>query len=387
MTYERKRAYIPAEQTELIRLYAASPLYRRMKMADLAEKIRDEVHWPGKAPEIEVLVKKITEYRGPDYKADEDGLWSVGESAKPGYGIPADATGTMLELWRYSLEVGYPFTLRHAQWAARLHKVILTADAADARWGELQWLFFTALQYAEREWLSGAGRFDTSSEDTKLAIPSIEAATLQTCNVLPLPRLAEMPNRTGRKSKCPQNERLHGRAEDILYYSHIAHGTVNVAAVVHTLHRPVHLSESPSLRSSEAVDRFFRHCFRIEGTIAGLSIEQQRAYAILMTCLSRGPEWDYLSPAAFLGLIEALAQAVSEHNQLSEILESLWWDDKTSLASQIRTVGLSLPVIVDALSGLEGTPGGSREEDKDVLTAIDPRPRRTRRGDSKGGKK
>ena len=95
MTYAKRRAYISTKEEELIRHYSLSPLYREKKRGDLAKLIIDTIQWPGKVPEVEVLEKKITGYRN-DGPALEDGPWSLGESAKPEYGIPADATGILL---------------------------------------------------------------------------------------------------------------------------------------------------------------------------------------------------------------------------------------------------------------------------------------------------
>jgi hypothetical protein len=76
MTYSKHRAYIRIDEEKKITYYALSPLYRNMKRAELAEKIQAEVKWPGKTPELEVLEKKITEYRNTSVWV-EDEPWSL----------------------------------------------------------------------------------------------------------------------------------------------------------------------------------------------------------------------------------------------------------------------------------------------------------------------
>lgn len=49
-----------------------------------------------------------------------DAPWSLGASAQTQYGIPPDANGDLLKVWKWCIVVGRAFTIREAQWVARL---------------------------------------------------------------------------------------------------------------------------------------------------------------------------------------------------------------------------------------------------------------------------
>ena len=358
MTYPKQRAYIGIEQEKKISNYSTSLLYRDMKRGELAKLIQDQVKWPGKPPELEVLEKKITEYRGKS-NWDDDKPWCLGESAKPEYGIPADATGILLELWRYSLEIGYPLTFRHAKWVARLHKVIVTASNDVAYWKQIQMLFFGALEYADQERVSQMlqqERFDTVAEDTDLIIPSFEAMTLRAFDVLPLRGLVEIPTD---KDKNGKEGRVRKRAKGGLF-DIVQGGDFNVALIVHILHGPERLHEGPELDDDKAFDKFYGRCMELEDAIGALSVEQQRAYAILVTCFSKGPKWDDLFPKDYLKIIERFAQLVAQYNRLDQILRSVFFDKENTFHRYFRKVGGIPPL--DNIMKMLGLPETERED-------------------------
>jgi len=342
MTYPKQRAYIGIEQEKKISNYSTSLLYRGMKRAELAKLIQDQVKWPGKPPELEVLEKKITEYRGKS-NWDDDKLWCLGESSKAEYGIQADATGILLELWRYSLEIGYPLTFRHAKWVARLHKVIVTASNDLDHWKQIQTLFFATLLYADQERVSQMlqqERFDTLAEDIDLIIPFIEAMALRAFDVLPLSGLVEIPTD---KDKNGTKERITKRTKGGLF-DIIQSGNFNVALIVHILHSPERLDESPELDDDKVFDKFYGRCYEIETTVERLSVEQQRAYAILVTCFSKGPKWDDLSPKDYLKIIERFAQLVSQYSGLDQILRLVIFDKENTFGPYFRKIEVIPPL-------------------------------------------
>ncbi|UCH51228.1 MAG: hypothetical protein JSV54_00195 [Chloroflexota bacterium] len=346
MTYPRQRAYIGIEQEKKISHYSLSPLYRDISRTELAEKIRREVKWPGKPPEVEVLEKKITGYRNTGVWL-EDESWSLGESVKPEYAIPADATPILLDLWRYSLDIGYPLTLRHAKWIARLHKVIGTVGDDLGHWQRIQTLFFTALLYADREQVNQAlkeDRFNTMAEDGDLAFSPDEVMTLTMLGVLPLPALPKMLRVKGTKGKKKNKEREIERRTKEGLFSVTLTGDFNVAMVVHILHTPHSVDESPELDNDGVFDAFYGRCSEIEDKIGKLSVDQQRAYAILVTCFSKGSKWNDLSLDAFLEIVEKLSQLASGHTKLREILRPVIFDDKGMLAPYFSKVGLTPPL-------------------------------------------
>ena len=53
---------------------------------------------------------------------EQDAPWSLGVCDR--IGIPADATKDLLDIWVWSIVVGYKFSIREAKWVARLRNVI-----------------------------------------------------------------------------------------------------------------------------------------------------------------------------------------------------------------------------------------------------------------------
>lgn len=356
MTHPKQRAFIGIEQEEQISHYSLSPLYRDMKRGKLAEKIQREVTWSGKPPELEVLQKKITDYRNTCVWL-EDNPWSLGESVKPQYGIPGDATGILLELWKYSMEIGYPLTLRHAKWIARLYKLIVTANDEGNHWKQIQILFFTALRYADRERVSQAlkqPQFDTRDEDVNLVTPVDEVKILQDAGVLPLPCLEIPEKEVGIEEKMRGKRSVRESLRNMSSLTRdVRAGDSDVVIIVHYLHYPRGFDELPDSQLDKICKKFFRSWIDIEDTVRSLSIEQQRAYATLVTCFSKGSKWDDLSPQEFLKIIRKFAQLASEHTKLREILHPVIYDGKSAFAPYYKKVGLTPPIdnIIEAILG------------------------------------
>jgi hypothetical protein len=387
VTYARKRAQIGKKQDEEIGLYALSPLYRHMTRTKLAEMLQKVVAWPGKPPEIEVLERKISEHRNIS-PGLEDQLWSLGESIRLGYDIPADTTRILLESWKYSLEIGYPLTVRHARWIARLHKVIVTTgnDRDDERWKQIQILFFTALRYSDRERVSESrpgrpGQFDTAIEDANLIIPFDEALILGTFGISPTPWPLDITKnevddgierragitlydvvKTGEvlmlerygasptpsPNETPKNADKKGKEQGMerrairTLYDVLRTDDLNVVKVVHILHYPRRMYEDES--DWMAFIKFSRKYLDIEKKVASLSVEQQRAFAILVTCFSTGPKWNDLSPEDYFEIIGKFAQLVSRHNKLWRIFGLVVVDKKNAFAPYYEKVGLVPPM-------------------------------------------
>lgn len=393
MTYTRKRAQIGKKEKEEIGLYSLSPLYRHMTRTELAEMIQKVVAWPGKTPEIEVLERKISGNRNISPGLEES-VWSLGESIRQGHDIPADATFILLESWKYSLEIGYPLTVRHARWIAMLYKVIVTAgnDKDDEHWGQIQILFFTALRYSDRERVSElrlgrSGQFDTAIEDANLIIPFDEALLLGTFGISPtpwpleitknevsegkdegierragmtlydvvktgevlilerygaspIPRLPETQKNANKQGKEKGMERRAIRT----LYDVLRTDDLNIVKIVHILHYPRRMYEDES--DWMAFIQFSRKYLDIEKKVASLSVEQQRAFAILVTCFSTGSKWNDLSPEDYFEIIEKFAQLVSRHNKLWRIFGLVVVDEKKAFAPYYEKVGLVPPLSI-----------------------------------------
>jgi hypothetical protein len=59
-----------------------------------------------------------------------------------------------------------------------------------------------------------------------------------------------------------------------------------------------------------------------------------------VTCFSKGPKWDDLSPKDYLKVIERFVQLVSQYNQLDQILRSITFDEEGTFDSLFKKVGL-----------------------------------------------
>lgn len=117
MADEPKRAKIGVEQEAIIAKFALD--FRDMPRTKLAEKIQAEVKWPGKAPEIEVLERKISLYR-KDSDSPQDKPWTL-DSLRD-YPLPPDALPKLFQIWLYKQgsPLERPLSIREARWAAQL---------------------------------------------------------------------------------------------------------------------------------------------------------------------------------------------------------------------------------------------------------------------------
>jgi hypothetical protein len=282
----------------------------------------------------------------------------LGESIKPEYEILPDATNILLELWKYSLEIGYPLTLRQAKWIARLHKVAVTATNDIDHWKQIQILFFTALRYADRERVSQAlkqTQFDTTAEDADLVIPVTEAIMLNQFDVLPLARLSEVRRKVDEKFEKEKGKKKETRIGPEMSYD-ILRTNPNVAVVVHILHRPRSIDRYGLLNDNKVWYKFLTRCTQIQDVIGDLAVDQQRAYAILVTCFSRGPKWDDLSVEDYLNIIGKFAESVSQSSKLDELLSSVICNEreKDIFDRFVEKVGLTSPDDISVLDRMVG---------------------------------
>ena len=71
-------------------------------------------------PTASTILRLISWARQKAPKPDD--LWSIGASLQ--YGIPMEATGDLLEIWKRCIVLGRKFTVREAKWAATLRSAI-----------------------------------------------------------------------------------------------------------------------------------------------------------------------------------------------------------------------------------------------------------------------
>jgi hypothetical protein len=120
MTIKGARAWIGDEEEFQICHYTLE--FRNMKRTKLAEKIRAEVHWPGKPPEIEVLERKISRYRKQAIDYPEDEPWSMATLDK--HPISPEAIPAVLACWKELVQSDTTLTIREAKWVSRLYALM-----------------------------------------------------------------------------------------------------------------------------------------------------------------------------------------------------------------------------------------------------------------------
>jgi len=137
MMTKRERAWIGDEQEFQICRYTLE--FRNMKRTRLAEKIQNEVRWPGKVPEIEVLERKISHYRKQAMNYPEDEPWSMATMDK--YPIPPQAIPAVLACWKRCVQNDTALTIREAKWVSRLYALMVEEVRQDFVWRHgVKWL-------------------------------------------------------------------------------------------------------------------------------------------------------------------------------------------------------------------------------------------------------
>jgi len=112
---------------------------------------------------------------------DEDKPWSVAASVH--YGLPAEVTKDLFDIWRYSLAIDRPITIRQAKWIVyirNLFQSISTGNSHSDKVNRNLWLIrqswlYSTLERASR--IMGEKYFDTANLDASF-MPSWELATV-----------------------------------------------------------------------------------------------------------------------------------------------------------------------------------------------------------------
>lgn len=91
----------------------------------LAKEVQSEVNklLKGKGPGLSAVQKILVKLPRPTAEGLE-AAWSLAESARPDHNIPLEANADLLKIWRWCQIVGRNFTIREAQWVARLRGII-----------------------------------------------------------------------------------------------------------------------------------------------------------------------------------------------------------------------------------------------------------------------
>jgi len=157
----------------------------------LPKEIRTEVHkrigsrrsknntYPG----LRLVQSYIKEFRDNlGQLVDEDKPWSIAASVK--YGLPPEATKDIFDIWRASLAMGSPISIRQAKWIAHIRNLfyepLSTGNVYSDKVSRNLWLIrqswlYSILERASR--IMGEKDFDTTNLDAASFMPNWERAT------------------------------------------------------------------------------------------------------------------------------------------------------------------------------------------------------------------
>lgn len=311
---------IPLKVRKYVEALAVDRKYRTDTAESLARKIAKELYeeWDlAYVPAWESLQDIVQEARRFP-PSDYDVPWSVAASVQ--HGLPAEATRDLFYIWRVSLAIDRPITVRQARWIAHL-RTLYPVPA-----GPYSHKAMAALTLINRSWLCGvaervseisparsqsAGDFDSSAIDAAIFMPPWENAT-----ALQLDRIggwvfpAEVLARIEEKGDIP----LRSTPESI-------------RSVEEAVWRGVR-SEPPGYMEVMA------DVGRPEDL---LPEEEDLVAAYWLSHLSKGPLWDDLPEQP---LIEALARHARDEHERAEkagnlALDSDWWPDDSLYSRQL----------------------------------------------------
>ena len=152
---KRKRAKITYGNETKIKEYALK--HRTMKRTALAEKLQKEVKWDGPAPEVEVLERKISQYRNPLSLSSLDMPWGLASLADNP--IPPEVLPKVLEIFVVKLlSEGVHLTIREAMWIARFASLPVYREN----------LYLIGIHYARSEAIADANNVDLCDPYTEL---------------------------------------------------------------------------------------------------------------------------------------------------------------------------------------------------------------------------
>ena len=270
------------EKTErhIMELYIENPDWTKKKL-----QLELDREMAGKGPGIsaiyKALPKKDKSKKTPD--GQQEGLespWMLGASAEPEYRIPPEANRELLYIWRWCVVVGRTFTIREAQWVARLRGVV-----------PLESLLMSAVDYSLREQACEALKqpLYTADLDAEMAFKERTGWPYHTAS-----RIGAIDTYVPRSHK----ERETWEAGENLYL------TLMIWPANWVVESYLGLGHSDKLPED-----------------AGM------VYAMWLRHLSKGPRWQNLSKEAKEGIAQRLYEEVAEKIKEIEDLSSQgpWW--------------------------------------------------------------
>jgi len=191
MSGKRGRPSIKPHVKQLIyaRALRDKDIPRPALAAELRKFISDEM---GEIPPTEeTMIKLISEGRNLP-ATDEDEPWSVAASVK--YGWPPEATKDLFDIWRASLAMGNPISIRQAKWIVHIRNLfyepISTGNMYSDKVNRNLWLIRQSWLYSLLErasQITGEKYFDTANLDAASFMLNWERATaLRLGNVSPV---------------------------------------------------------------------------------------------------------------------------------------------------------------------------------------------------------
>jgi len=150
---------------------------------EVIEKLGKKRSKGGVYPGLRLVQQYVREFRtNLGQLVDEDKPWSIGASVK--YGLPPEANRDLLDIWRASLAMGSPISIRQAKWIVHIRNLfyepISTGNTYSDKVNRNLWLIRQSWLYSLLERASqiiGEKYFDTTNLDAASFIPNWERAT------------------------------------------------------------------------------------------------------------------------------------------------------------------------------------------------------------------
>ncbi|GEM_PF-6893699 len=173
---------IPDDWRKYIFNQAIEEKYKpRMLLADeIVEQMRQSRDIKDRLPERESVAKLISRARNLPY-TDEDKPWSIAASVK--YGISPEASKDLFDIWRFSLAIDRPISIRQAKWIVYIQALYYQDISTGKRYSDkvvrnlelisLSWLYSIQEQVSQ---IMGEKHFNTTALDA-VFMPEWERAT------------------------------------------------------------------------------------------------------------------------------------------------------------------------------------------------------------------
>jgi hypothetical protein len=242
---------------------------------EVINKLGEKRSKGGVYPGLRLVQQYVREFRtNLGQLVDEDKPWSIGASVK--YRLPSEANRDLFDIWRASLAIGNPISIRQAKWIVHIrnlfHEPMSTGNAYSDKVNRNLWLIRQSWLYSLLERASqiiGEKYFDTSNLDAASFMFNWERATAL---------------RLGNVSKVNYSQEALAKIER--FGTPLTSPSISVSSVEDAVWRsvrskpPNHMELMAELTSPDDV----------------LPEEYDLVAAHWLTYLSKGPLWNNLPP-------------------------------------------------------------------------------------------